>query len=154
MKDQYAQRLKWSLGFTNSLGVSSEGRSGGLVLFWMKPYSVDLKGCNSHCIDVVISTESGTSWRAGFIYGEPRRDKRPQFWDFMRRLSTQQSGPWICCGDFNEALSQNEHFGSSERSETQMKAFKECLDDCNLSDVGFSGPMFTWTNKQEADSNV
>jgi hypothetical protein len=32
--------------------------------------------------------------------------------------------------------------------------FKECLDDCGLSDLGFSGPKFTWTNKKEHDSNI
>jgi hypothetical protein len=35
-----------------------------------------------------------------------------------------------------------------------MLMFKECLDDCGLSDLGYSGPKFTWTNKQESDSNV
>jgi hypothetical protein len=30
MKDKRAQQFMWSLGYTNSLGVSSEGQSGGL----------------------------------------------------------------------------------------------------------------------------
>jgi hypothetical protein len=64
------------------------------------------------------------------------------------------TGPWICCGDFNEALSQDEHFGSSNRSDSQIQLFKDCLTDCGLSDMGFSGPMFTWTNKQENESNI
>jgi hypothetical protein len=72
----------------------------------------------------------------------------------MRQMSTQWSGPWICCGDFNEVLSQDEHYGSNDRSETQIRLFQECLDDCALSDMGFSGPMFTWTNKQNNDRNV
>lgn len=27
--------------------------------------------------------------------------------------------------------------------------FKECLDKCNMIDIGFSGPRFTWTNRRE-----
>ena len=27
--------------------------------------------------------------------------------------------------------------------------FKECLDKCNMIDIGFLGPRFTWTNKRE-----
>jgi hypothetical protein len=108
---------------------------------------VSLRGCNSRYIDVEISVDLEMPWRATFVYGEPRREKRHEFWDFMRNLSSNWSGPWICCGDFNEALSQDEHFGSSNRSETQMLMFKECLDDCGLSDLGFSRPKFTWTNK-------
>jgi hypothetical protein len=154
MKDRRAQKFMWSLGYTGSIAVSSEGRSGGLVLFWKQPFSVELKGSNSNCIDVVVSTETGVQWRATFVYGEPRREKRHEFFDLMRQMSTQWSGPWICCGDFNEVLSQDEHYGSNDRSETQIRLFQECLDDCALSDMGFSGPMFTWTNKQNNDRNV
>jgi hypothetical protein len=33
-------------------------------------------------------------------------------------------------------------------------AFQECLQDCGLSDLGFEGPKYTWSNRQNADSNV
>jgi hypothetical protein len=33
-------------------------------------------------------------------------------------------------------------------------AFQDCLQDCGLSDLGFEGPKYTWTNRQKADSNV
>jgi hypothetical protein len=75
MKDKHAQRFMWSLGYTGSLGVSSNGQSGGLVLFWMQPYSDSLQGSNSNCIDVVVSADSGVSWRISFVYGEPRKEK-------------------------------------------------------------------------------
>jgi exonuclease III len=58
MKDRRAQKFMWSLGYTGSLAVSSEGQSGGLVLFWKQPLSVELKGSNSNCIDVVVSAET------------------------------------------------------------------------------------------------
>jgi hypothetical protein len=35
-----------------------------------------------------------------------------------------------------------------------MLLFRECLEDCELVDLGFTGPKYTWTNKQDADSNV
>jgi hypothetical protein len=38
--------------------------------------------------------------------------------------------------------------GPRERSDSQIAQFQGCLDDCGLMDVGFSGPMFTWSNKQ------
>jgi hypothetical protein len=45
-------------------------------------------------------------------------------------------GPWICCGDFNEVLSADEHLGSNDRSETLMSMFSECLDECGLMEIG------------------
>jgi hypothetical protein len=105
MKDTRAQNFMWSLGYSGSFAVSSIGLSGGLALFWLPQYSVSLKGYNSHCINVMISSEMEVPWRATFVYGEPRRDQRHVFWTLLRRIRESWDGPWICCGDFNEALS-------------------------------------------------
>ena len=64
------------------------------------------------------------------------------------------NGPWIICGDFNEVLSQHEHIGPRDCSEQQMAAFRECLRDCKLRDLGFSGHKFTWCNRQDPNSLV
>ena len=32
--------------------------------------------------------------------------------------------------------------------------FKECLDKCNMVDMGFNGPKFTWTNRKEISSLI
>ena len=76
------------------------------------------------------------------------------FWSLLCRLRSQREGPWLVCGDFNEVLNQEEHAGSAPRSESQMELFRECLDDCGLVDLGFSGPMYTWSNKQAGSSLV
>jgi hypothetical protein len=110
-------------------------------------------GSNSNCIDVLMAAEAGGEWRANFVYGEPQRDKRHEFFNLMRQLCTHWSGPWICCGDFNEVLSQDEYYGSNDHSDSQIRLFQECLDDCALLDMGFSGPMFTWSNNQDNDRN-
>jgi hypothetical protein len=154
MKDKRAQNFMYSLGYSGSFAVSCEGLSGGLALFWLPQFDVSLKGFNAHCIDVVISSMGMAPWRVSFVYGEPRREKRFEFWDLMRRLRNQRDGPWMVCGDFNEVLSQDEHAGPRDRSDSQIQLFRSCLDDCGLKDVSFSGPMFTWSNKQEEDDLV
>jgi hypothetical protein len=35
-----------------------------------------------------------------------------------------------------------------------MELFRNCLDDFNLMDLGFSGPKYTWSNRQDAQCNV
>jgi hypothetical protein len=154
MKDTRAQNFMWSLGYSGSFAVSSVGLSGGLVLFWLLQYTVSLKGFNSHCIDMVISFDGEASWRATFVYGEPKRDQRYEFWDLLRQLRSKWEGPWICCGDFNEALSQDEHIGVHDRSESHMSLFQDCMDECGWMDLGFSGPKFTWNNRQCAEDHA
>jgi hypothetical protein len=35
-----------------------------------------------------------------------------------------------------------------------MELFRDCLDECNLVDLGFSGPKYTWSNRQDAQCNI
>lgn len=51
-------------------------------------------------------------------------------------------------------LFQAEQKGGNLRSFTQMEAFRECLADCGLADLGFSGYPFTWDNKRDDDENI
>jgi hypothetical protein len=80
------------------------------------------------------------------MYGEPRRELCSEFWEFLRFMRTQWDGPWICCGDFNEVLSQDEHLGPRDRTEAHISAFQECLQDRQLRDLGYEGPKYTWSN--------
>jgi hypothetical protein len=129
MRDTRVRSFMWSLGYSGCYAVSSVGLSGGLALFWLSSISVSVKPCNSRCIDVHITPENGIKWRATFVYGEPRREFRSEFWDFLRFMRAQWDGPWLCCGDFNEVLCQDEHLGPRDRTEAQISAFQDCLQD-------------------------
>lgn len=51
-------------------------------------------------------------------------------------------------GDFNEVLSGDEKFGGNSINLNRALEFKECLDDYNMLDLGFTGPKYTWTNSR------
>lgn len=38
--------------------------------------------------------------------------------------------------------------GSNLRKESQMTGFREALEVCRLGDLGFSGSMYTWSNRR------
>jgi len=134
-------------GLLRLFAVNSEGRSGGLVLFWTDSSKISLKGYCKNFIDVSITQEDGLTWRATFVYGEPKLELRHVFWDRIRFLHAQWEGPWICAGDFNGVLNGHEHKGRCDRSSTQMNLFRECLEDCEPIDLGYIGPKFTWNNR-------
>ena len=52
-------------------------------------------------------------------------------------------------GDFNEPLIGAEKFGDREVSVNRALLFKDYLDKCNMVDLGFFSPRFTWTNGRE-----
>lgn len=59
---------------------------------------------------------------------------------------------WVIAGDFNEPLIDEDKFCGRAISINRSLQFKECLDNCNMVDLGFVGPRFTWTNQR--DMNV
>ncbi|XP_073353716.1 uncharacterized protein [Aegilops tauschii subsp. strangulata] len=79
---------------------------------------------------------------------------RKKSWDAIRYLRAQDDLPWICVGDFNEALFQADQSGGNLRSFNQMEDFRDFLAECGLADLGFSGYQFTWDNKREGDDNI
>ena len=62
--------------------------------------------------------------------------------------------PWVIARDFDEALSNEDKYGGRAVSNSRSLEFKECLDSCNMIDLGFSGPRFTWTNKREVGALI
>lgn len=59
--------------------------------------------------------------------------------------------PWVIAGDFNEPLNNEHKFGGRGVSINRSMLFKECVDKCNMLDLGFLGPRLTWTNQRDVN---
>uniref|UniRef100_A0A2N9HWM2 CCHC-type domain-containing protein n=1 Tax=Fagus sylvatica TaxID=28930 RepID=A0A2N9HWM2_FAGSY len=91
---------------------------------------------------------SNSSWLFSAIYASPSFESYLELWDHLASFAATHSLPWLVAGDFNEILSSNEKFSATPASQRRMSAFRDCLNMCNLLDLGFNGPRFTWTNKR------
>lgn len=58
------------------------------------------------------------------------------------------------CGYFNEILHANEKWGGNSRRNEHMQGFQVVMDLCNLIDLGFVGPKFTWCNNREGEAGI
>ncbi|KAA3459950.1 reverse transcriptase [Gossypium australe] len=56
--------------------------------------------------------------------------------------------------DFNAILFSFGKQGGRVREERQMATFRATLDDCSLSDLGFSSQWYTWERGQLASNNI
>lgn len=130
----------------NCEAVFSEEQSGGLALFWKDEIQVTFLSKSKHHIDVEIleNDGSGVRWRLTSFYGHPSMNERHQTWDLLRDLRDQSSLPWVVIGDFNQLLYNSEKEGGETCRESQMQLFRDALSYCELADLGFFGPMFTW----------
>lgn len=143
------RRLRGRLGLRGFAGVDSDGLSGGLALFWCDQMHVDVQTKNERYIDAYVRMSAqAPPWRLTCVYGEPRSENRQHMWDLLSGLKPRSDLPWCVLGDFNEAMWSFEHFSVTQRSESQMIAFREVLEMCELVDLGFSGLPFTYDNKR------
>jgi hypothetical protein len=149
------RRLRHRLGLGGFAGLSSNGLSGGLALFWHDQIIVEVQEINERYIDAYVrESPNSPQWRLTCVYGEPRVEDRQSMWDKLRHLKSTSHLPWQVMGDFNEALWQEEHLSCTPRHTSQMDAFREVLYDCELTDLGFSGVPYTYDNKRARRANV
>ena len=77
------------------------------------------------------------------MYASPRMAERHILWNNLIQTAGLHNMPWVVAGDFNEPLSEEDKFGGSAVSVNRSFLFNECLEKCNMIDIGFSGPRFT-----------
>ncbi|XP_060190835.1 uncharacterized protein LOC132620152 [Lycium barbarum] len=97
-------------------------------------------------------------WKAGFhwkifyisiVYAKSRSTGREDLWRYMRIFASTIDQPWSVSGDFNCILNEEEKYGGRPYSLNKSIPFIDCLNDCGLSDMGFTGNAFTWCNERK-----
>ncbi|KAG6645499.1 hypothetical protein CIPAW_08G126800 [Carya illinoinensis] len=146
------ESIRDRLNFESCFSVDSIGRSGGLAFIWKKDLEAELDSYSHHHISISVKSDitSNKMILTGF-YGQPATAKRGESWDLLRLIHTNINNPWLCVGDFNEILLQEEQIGSNARPFQQMEDFRVALSDCGLKDIGYIGSKYTWCNKREGD---
>lgn len=124
-------------------------------MYWDDSIYVDVQDINERWIDVFVRlSPSDPIWRITFVYGELRVENRHLMWESLCRLRNTSDLPWLITGDFNETLWEFEHLSVSARPQAQMLAFRDCLETCQLVDLGFVGYPYTYDNKRSGRANV
>ncbi|KAK2655928.1 hypothetical protein Ddye_008980 [Dipteronia dyeriana] len=103
------------LGYTGKIIVDSEGKSGGLCLFWDSNTDVVLLSYSVGHIDVSIHGTNRCNWRFTGFYGHPEQAQRVNSWTLLRRLAGLSGLSWVCLGDFNEIMSDDEKMGGKKK---------------------------------------
>ncbi|CAH9075119.1 unnamed protein product [Cuscuta europaea] len=83
-------------------------------------------------------------WVTG-VYGKHNYHTRRELWDSLATISLSMTTPWMVGGDFNEIAAYSEHQGSSMTIIRGINEFSDCISACNLIDLPYEGPKFTWS---------
>ncbi|KAF5464528.1 hypothetical protein F2P56_014601 [Juglans regia] len=150
------ESCKYKLGFQNCLGISSQGRKGGIALLWDAEIDLSVINYSSNHVDAIIkdSCLRQGHWFLTAIYGFPETHLRHHSWNLIKSLCRDNDKPWLVLGDFNKILHAHEKSGGNPRPERQLRDFREVVDVCRLRDLGYLGPKFTWSNRRAGDKCI
>ncbi|KAM1172357.1 hypothetical protein ACFX2G_022945 [Malus domestica] len=144
-KAEFLNGLRIKLGFRRVFGVSSNGQSRGLGLFWSGDINLIIISSSERFIDSEIGAiGDAVHWRFTGFYEHQATKERQISWDIMRQLATSCSLPWLIGGDFNELLGIHEKEGGPVCPMNQIMAFQNAVCDCHLHDLDFLGTPYTW----------
>ena len=131
--------------------VEPIGLSGGILILWNSgviSFTTIRKEFRAlHGIVEVISSSQKFALTA--IYASTVHKNRLELWKVLEDIASIIDIPWLCIGDFNEITSLNEKWGGRIPNHSRMLKFVESMNKCNLIDLGFKGPRFTWFNKRK-----
>lgn len=129
----------------------ADGFSGGIWLLWdSAKVQIDVLSVATHVIHASVQVSSTNfSWIFSALYACPRLGPQLKLWDHLSVFVRTYNLPWLVVGDFNEVLSSHEKLSVVPACQRRISSFARCLDDCDLVDLRFNGPRFTWTNKQQ-----
>ena len=143
-----ARKIIEDLPFDGSFVVDTIGYIGGLWLLWKKDeVDISMLSFTEQEIHATMKVCSNKlSWLLSSIYASPRIVKRKILWSNVSQVAQLHNMSWLLLGDFNEVLTGEDKFGGRSINLNRALDFKDCLDTCNLLDLGFSGPKYIWLN--------
>jgi len=145
-----AERIIEGFPFDGFITTDTIRYASGLWVLWKKEDAkVTLLASTDQEIHATIKVcSSNLTWLISAIYASPRLVERRILWSNLSKVANLHKLPWLLLGDFNEVLCREETFGGRQVNINRAMEFKECIDTCNVIDLGFAAPKFTWTNKR------
>ncbi|XP_057426510.1 uncharacterized protein LOC130719933 [Lotus japonicus] len=149
-------RVKNVTGLDCCLAMNCSGRkrAGGIAMLWKSNLDVNLLSCSANHISVIVTDEWDQKWCLSGVYGYPEEENKVKTLELLGSLRSQYQGMWICLGDFNLICNSSEKSGGRTANLNQMRQFKDTLEECGLTDLGFTGFPFTWNNGRDGDQNI
>ncbi|XP_039138752.1 uncharacterized protein LOC120276083 [Dioscorea cayenensis subsp. rotundata] len=144
--NRFCRRLPSSWDWT---AILTEGYLGGILVAWQKSLSkVTPIVISRRALHLIISSDYMGNCIISVIYNSSRFRTQCSLWNELSRIASMLV-PWLIIGDFNAICNRDEHMGGSySYYARKARHFVDFIDTNNLLDLHFSGPRFTWCNKQ------
>lgn len=142
-----AKRIVDNSHFTDVLAVEARGFADRIWLLWDRT-SVTIEEISMHdqILNVLVTDTVRGRWVLSLIYASPHPMCREELWLYIKQMGEFITIPWLLIGDFNQPLTTQDKYGGRAVNWRQAAQLQHLVDACQLLDLGFQGPKFTWFN--------
>ena len=144
--------VRISIKFDHMFVVEAKDKAGGLCVLWKAGLSVKEVEFSKNLIAVKIS-KSVCEWLMVGFYGIPYYSKKKKVWECLLALLESHQEPWMCFGDFNFVLNEDEALGGKKGS-SSTNYLKELMFKVGAIDLGYSGGKYTWAKGKWGNASV
>lgn len=132
------------MGLDGSFQVEANGFLGGIWCLWgTTSIFISMVFSSTYHVHLHINPRSLNLWVFTTIYASPQLGNLVILWDELCNIDNDGSNPWIVVGDVNQVLYQSEKHGGGFLNLSSATLLVDCLNDCNISELGFSSSPFT-----------
>lgn len=86
-------------------------------------------------------------WFLAVVYGSPSVGLRQRLWNDLNLTKLGLDGPLLTVVDFNAVISNTEVSTHGPLAFSRCAGFQDWIFELGLIDLGFTGPIFTWTRE-------
>ncbi|XP_060670431.1 uncharacterized protein LOC107411957 [Ziziphus jujuba] len=147
-------KLAKGLPFDNHIVVEAANRAGGMALFWNSALGWTVMYKSKWIIGVRTYLPNGTECSSWFCYCPAEKALRHSFWTELSKAISSGSEVWMCMGDFNDIIDQEEKIGGRKVTSKSNYFLRNFIANMGALDLGFCGTMYTWCNRRGGTANI
>lgn len=137
-----------NLSFPNHDLVDAQGSSGSILVLWIDDIQSEVLGLTFQEFHLKDKVKNSFPFLLSTVYTMSVTYAKSILWKNLLYLRNLHNLPWFVAGDFNKISSIDEKSGGRPVSFNKCLTFTPNLEKCNLIDLGYKCPFFTWSNKR------
>lgn len=160
VKERKAEKILSSVFKGWSSITNYEDSSGGRIwLIWRDDVRITPVYKTDQLVTCLVELQGEEGFYYTCIYASNQMEERRVLWEDLAHHHNSprfKSKAWMIMGDFNEILegSESSNFVTTGRIPSGMREFQEVVLQCQLTDMAYQGPRFTWCNKEKKESSA
>ena len=155
VKERKAEKILSSTFRDWSSIANYEDSQGGRIWFlWRESVNIIPVYKTEQIITTWVEMKDVEGFYCSCIYASNQVEGRRKLWEDLihhHNSSSFKNKAWMIMGDFNEILDglESSNFEDTGRILSGMREFQNVVLHCQLTDMAYQGPLFTWCNKRE-----